>query len=68
MLVITRGYSSPTTLYRIVYLAGVLEHHNHMHIVDVYKWVLYSMLYMSLVGGDWNMTFIFPSIGNNHPN
>ena len=21
-----------------------------------------------LVGGDWNMTFIFPYIGNNHPN
>ena len=22
----------------------------------------------SLVGGDWNMTFIFPYIGDNHPN
>ena len=22
----------------------------------------------SLVGGDWNMNFIFPYIGNNHPN
>ena len=21
-----------------------------------------------LVGGDWNMTFIFPYIGDNHPN
>ena len=21
-----------------------------------------------LVGGDWNMTFIFPYVGNNHPN
>ena len=29
-------------------------------------WILISTLY--LVGGDWNMTFIFPYIGNNHPN
>ena len=23
---------------------------------------------INLVGGDWNMTFIFPCIRNNHPN
>ena len=23
---------------------------------------------LKLVGGDWNMTLIFPYIGNNHPN
>ena len=25
-------------------------------------------IFVYLVGGDWNMTFIFPYIGNNHPN
>ena len=25
-------------------------------------------VFMYLVGGDWNIIFIFPCIGNNHPN
>ena len=29
--------------------------------VSVFFW-------LDLVGGDWNITFIFPYIGTNHPN
>ena len=28
----------------------------------------YIYIHIYLVGGDWNMNFIFPYIGNNHPN
>ena len=28
----------------------------------------WSYVKWDLVGGDWNMTFIFPYIGNSHPN
>ena len=34
---------------------GLMKHHQ-------------ACLYDFLVGGDWNMTFIFPYTGNNHPN
>ena len=27
-----------------------------------------QLLILFLVGGDWNMAFVFPYIGNNHPN
>ena len=30
--------------------------------------LFFCLFKVDLVGGDWNMTFIFPNIGNNHPN
>ena len=38
----------------------LLENHRKM----VVEWDYLG----NLVGGDWNMTFIFPYIGDNHPN
>ena len=53
--------------------------HRENHRKMVIDWDLYRYIYIYiyididididiLVGGDWNMNFIFPYTGNNHPN